>query len=86
MKRTKEDKIEGTSELAYPDIDQGRCTTRAAPTGMRVVTREAKNHGCVLFYWKPAVLRTVARAWRRRLYAIEGIMKGAAAGKYSYAD
>ena len=34
MKRTKEDKIEGTSELAIPTLT-GRCTTRAAPIGMR---------------------------------------------------
>lgn len=49
-----------------------------------VVTREAKNHGCVPFYWETGgdVNRNTGAA--REAYAIEGIMKGAAAGKYPY--
>ena len=46
MKRAKEDKIEGTSELAYPDIDQ-EMHNKSRSYWNEVVTREAKNHGCV---------------------------------------
>ncbi|MDE6347497.1 MAG: cellulase family glycosylhydrolase [Bacteroides sp.] len=49
-----------------------------------VVTREAKNHGCVPFYWETGgdVNRTTGAA--KETYAIKGIMKGAAEGKYPY--
>ena len=83
MKRTKEDKIEGTSELAYPDID-GRCTTRAAPIGMRQSPERPKNTVV-----SPSIRETGGDMNRgtgtaKEAYAIEGIMKGAAAGKYPY--
>lgn len=49
-----------------------------------VVTREAKNHGIVPFYWETNgdINRSTGEA--REAYAIDGIMKGAAAGKYPY--
>lgn len=49
-----------------------------------VITREAKNHGIVPFYWETNgdINRSTGEA--REAYAIDGIMKGAAAGKYPY--
>ena len=49
-----------------------------------VVTREAKNHGIVPFYWETNgdINRSTGAA--KEAYAIEGIMKGAAAGHYPY--
>lgn len=49
-----------------------------------VVTREAKNAGCIPCYWETGgdVRRTDGAA--RNPYAIEGIMRGAAAGKYPF--
>lgn len=48
------------------------------------VTREAKNAGCIPFYWETGgdVRRTDGAA--RNAYAIDGIMRGAAAGKYPF--
>ncbi len=47
-----------------------------------VVTREAKNHGIVPFYWETNgdIHRTTGEA--KEAYAIEGIMKGAREGRY----
>ena len=49
-----------------------------------VVTREAKAHGCLPFYWETGgdINRTTGAA--KEDYAIEGIMKGAAAGNYPF--
>lgn len=49
-----------------------------------VVTREAKNHGIVPFYWETSgdINRVTGEA--KEKYAIDGIMKGAAAGNYPY--
>lgn len=49
-----------------------------------VVTREAKAHGCLPFYWETGgdINRTTGVA--KEDYAIEGIMKGAAAGNYPF--
>ena len=49
-----------------------------------VVTREAKNHGCVPFYWETGGDMNRGTGTAKEAYAIEGIMKGAAAGKYPY--
>ncbi len=49
-----------------------------------VVTREAKNHGCVPFYWETGGDMNRGTGKVKEAYAIEGIMKGAAAGKYPY--
>lgn len=83
MKRTKEDKIEGTSELAYPDIDQ-EMHNKSRAYWNEVVTREAKNHGCVPFYWETGGDMNRGTGTAKEAYAIEGIMKGAAAGQYPY--
>lgn len=49
-----------------------------------IITREAKNHGIVPFYWETNgdINRSTGKA--REVYAIDGIMKGAAAGTYPY--
>lgn len=49
-----------------------------------VVTREAKSHGIVPFYWETNgdINRSTGEA--KEKYAIDGIMKGAAAGNYPY--
>lgn len=83
MKRAKEDKIEGTSELAYPDIDQ-EMHNKSRSYWNEVVTREAKNHGCVPFYWETGGDMNRGTGTAKEAYAIEGIMKGAAAGQYPY--
>ena len=83
MKRAKEDKIEGTSELAYPDIDQ-EMHNKSRSYWNEVVTREAKNHGCVPFYWETGGDMNRGTGTPQEAYAIEGIMKGAEAGKYPY--
>lgn len=54
MKRTKEDKIEGTSELAYPDIDR-EMHNKSRAYWNEVVTREAKNTVVSPSIGKPAV-------------------------------
>lgn len=83
MKRAKEDKIEGTSELAYPDIDQ-EMHNKSRSYWNEVVTREAKKHGCVPFYWETGGDMNRGTGTAKEAYAIEGIMKGAAAGQYPY--
>ena len=83
MKRTKEDKIEGTAEPAYPDIDQ-EMHNKSRAYWNEVVTREAKNHGCVPFYWETGGDMNRGTGTAKEAYAIEGIMKGAAAGQYPY--
>lgn len=83
MKRTKEDKIEGASGLAYPDIDR-EMHNKSRAYWNEVVTREAKKHGCVPFYWETGGDMNRATGTAKEAYAIEGIMKGAAAGKYPY--
>ena len=49
-----------------------------------VITREAKNHGIVPFYWETNgdINRSTGAA--KEAYAIEGIMRGAGAGAYPY--
>lgn len=49
-----------------------------------VITREAKNHGIVPFYWETNgdINRSTGEA--KEKYAIDGIMKGAADGNYPY--
>ena len=49
-----------------------------------IITREAKNHGIVPFYWETNgdINRSTGKA--REVYAIDGIMKGAVAGTYPY--
>lgn len=49
-----------------------------------VVTREAKNNGCVPFYWETGgdVNRNTGAA--KEAYAIDGIMKGASEGTYPF--
>lgn len=83
MKRTKEDVIEGTSDAAYPDIDE-EMHNRSRACWNEVVTREAKDHGCVPFYWETGVDVNRGTGAAKEAYAIEGIMKGAADGKYPY--
>lgn len=83
MKRTKTDKIDGTSGLAYSDIDE-EMHNKSRAYWNEVVTREAKNHGCVPFYWETGgdMERTSGQA--KEAYAIDGVMKGAKEGKYPY--
>lgn len=49
-----------------------------------VVTREAKNNGCVPFYWETGGEINRYDGSVRNQYAIDGIMRGALAGKYPY--
>ena len=48
------------------------------------VTREAKNHGLVPFYWETGRVVDRHTGELKDTYAMEGILKGAAAGKYPY--
>lgn len=49
-----------------------------------VVTREAKNYGCIPFYWETGTDVDRYTGASKEAYAIEGIMKGASAGNYPY--
>ncbi len=49
-----------------------------------VVTREAKNHGMVPFYWETGTDINRNTGAVREDYAIEGLMTGAAAGTYPF--
>lgn len=49
-----------------------------------VITREAKNHGCIPFYWETGTDVDRYTGAAKEAYAIEGIMKGASAGNYPY--
>lgn len=48
------------------------------------VTREAKNHGLVPFYWETGRVVNRHTGEIKDHYAMDGILKGAAAGKYPY--
>ena len=48
------------------------------------VTREAKNHGLVPFYWETGRVVNRQTGEIKDHYAMDGILKGAAAGKYPY--
>lgn len=48
------------------------------------VTREAKNHGLVPFYWETGSVINRATGAIKDSYAYDGIMKGAQEGKYPY--
>lgn len=49
-----------------------------------VVTREAKNAGCVPFYWETNEVINRTDGTVKKQAVIDGIMKGAAAGKYPW--
>ena len=66
-----------------PDIDQ-EMHNKSRSYWNEVVTREAKNHGCVPFYWETGGDMNRGTGTAKEAYAIEGIMKGAAAGQYPY--
>ena len=83
MKRTKTDKIDGTSGLAYSDIDE-EMHNKSRAYWNEVVTREAKNHGCVPFYWETGGDMERISGKAKEAYAIDGVMKGAKEGKYPY--
>lgn len=74
MKRTKDE---------YPDIDE-QAHNNSRAYWNEVVTREAKNHGCVPFYWETGTDVNRNTGAVREDYAIEGIMKGAEAGVYPF--
>ncbi|MDL2211059.1 cellulase family glycosylhydrolase [Bacteroides sp. OttesenSCG-928-M17] len=48
------------------------------------VTREAKNHGLVPFYWETGAVVNRATGEIKDSYAMDGILKGAADGEYPY--
>lgn len=48
------------------------------------VTREAKNHGLVPFYWETGRVVNRQTGEIKDHYAMDGILKGAAAGKYPF--
>ncbi len=50
----------------------------------RVVVREAKNNGCVPFYWETGVDINRSTGAAREQYAIDGLMAGAAEGVYPW--
>lgn len=68
---------------SYSDLDQDKHNASRAYWN-KVVTREAKNHGCVPFYWETGTDINRANGTAKEEYAINGIMEGAAAGTYPY--
>lgn len=69
----------------FPGLDEEKHKASRAAWN-EVVTREAKKHGCVPFYWETGgdVNRTDGTA--RNAYAIDGLMRGAAAGAYPWTE
>lgn len=49
-----------------------------------VVTREAKNHGCVPFYWETGSVINRTTGEVKKQDVVDGLMKGASEGKYPW--
>lgn len=72
------------SAMKRTDVDNQQKHNDSRAYWNKVVTREAKNNGCVPFYWETGtdVNRTTGAA--NEAYAIDGLMEGAAAGQYPF--
>ena len=67
----------------YPDMDQDKHDASVAYFN-ECVTREAKNAGCVPFYWETGSIFNRSTGAVKRQDVIDGIITGASAGSYPF--
>ncbi len=73
--------IRSTSSFSDLDVDAWKAS-RAYWT--EYITRSAKNHGCVPFYWETGSDINRANGTSKNAYVLESLFKGATEGKYPF--